>query len=381
MRPFALLAFTVSLATAPAQTFVVDAQNGPGANFTTITAAIAAVPSGATLLVRPGTYPAFILAGKAMTILGEPGTIVETGNFGTVMIAATTPSQRVVIRGLGLRNTTPGSQASLIVSSAHGPVVVDGCDATLANAPAGGLLRIGDSRGVHVRNSAFVGLHTALDVASSNVTVTDSTLRTLLPEVGVRQVFGRLELTNCFVEGGAAGLPFDPATCVASVQSPGELVLRGGTILFGQMFGGAAHGVGGDGTLIADPNTLTTLVSGGLASPALGATSVRALASCTATTGPLGTTATASMNGPNGALCVLLAGFAAARSTVPTIDRDLWLDLGSVVTMGLGSGSASGAYAVPLAPALVGVTIGWQGLAYDPSVGAQFSNPAFYAHW
>ena len=38
----------------PAQTFIVDASNGPNANFTSIVAAVSAVPDGATLVVLAG---------------------------------------------------------------------------------------------------------------------------------------------------------------------------------------------------------------------------------------------------------------------------------------------------------------------------------------
>ncbi len=39
-----------------AQAYVVDVNGGAGANFTSITAAVAAVPDGAILRVRPGDY-------------------------------------------------------------------------------------------------------------------------------------------------------------------------------------------------------------------------------------------------------------------------------------------------------------------------------------
>lgn len=53
---------------APAQTWTVD-DDGP-ADFAEITAAIAAVPAGSTLLVEPGTYSAFALT-RRLSILGR----------------------------------------------------------------------------------------------------------------------------------------------------------------------------------------------------------------------------------------------------------------------------------------------------------------------
>jgi hypothetical protein len=50
--------------------WVVDASNGPGTNFTSLPAAVAAAGTGDTILVRPGIYEAFNVTGKALTIRG-----------------------------------------------------------------------------------------------------------------------------------------------------------------------------------------------------------------------------------------------------------------------------------------------------------------------
>src|SRR5262245_22482850 len=84
------------------QTFVVDAGNGPGANFTSIAAAIAAVPDGATLLVRAGTYAPFTVDAKGLTILGDPGVVVG----GSVAVRNIAAGQAVTIREL---QTSPGA--------------------------------------------------------------------------------------------------------------------------------------------------------------------------------------------------------------------------------------------------------------------------------
>jgi pectin methylesterase-like acyl-CoA thioesterase len=63
---------------AGAQTFVVDAANGPGAHFTEITAALQAVPEGAVLRVRAGDYASFTIDGRSVTVLGEPGAVVRS---------------------------------------------------------------------------------------------------------------------------------------------------------------------------------------------------------------------------------------------------------------------------------------------------------------
>ena len=59
---------SVPVTLAPAQSiFIVDEQGGPGSHFTDLPAAVAAVPSGSTLRVRPGSYTAPAITGKALS--------------------------------------------------------------------------------------------------------------------------------------------------------------------------------------------------------------------------------------------------------------------------------------------------------------------------
>jgi len=65
-RPLAVLAF----ASAPALAGVLTVDDSGGADFTDLPPAVAAASSGDTLLVHPGTYSAFLLDGKPLTVLG-----------------------------------------------------------------------------------------------------------------------------------------------------------------------------------------------------------------------------------------------------------------------------------------------------------------------
>ena len=64
------LTLTAGLA-AQQQVFVVDEQGGPGSHFTDLAQAVAAVPDGSALIVRPGSYAMFTLDGKGLSIAGE----------------------------------------------------------------------------------------------------------------------------------------------------------------------------------------------------------------------------------------------------------------------------------------------------------------------
>ncbi|MFT4511656.1 MAG: hypothetical protein ACI89X_004765 [Planctomycetota bacterium] len=84
-----------------AQTFVVDKANGPGAAFTSIATAIAAVPDGAVLVVRPGQYLSFGIDNKSMTVLGESG--AEIYDLAAILqITNLTANQHVKLRGLSV---------------------------------------------------------------------------------------------------------------------------------------------------------------------------------------------------------------------------------------------------------------------------------------
>jgi hypothetical protein len=90
------LVFTVLVPTI----WIVDAANGPGTSFTDLPPAIAAAATGDTILVRAGSYSAFNVAGKALTIRGAgmsstfvnlpspPGSPSEQGLIDTVPAGA-----------------------------------------------------------------------------------------------------------------------------------------------------------------------------------------------------------------------------------------------------------------------------------------------------
>ncbi len=365
-------------AVVPAQTYVVDMLNGPGANFTTIHEALAAVPDGSTIVVRAGQYPAFQINARSMTILGEPGATVEQGPLGAILISGASANQQVVLRGLGWASAS--GQALVWIANSLGTILLDGCYSTMAMAPDGGLLRISNSEAVHVRDTTIVARSTPVRVDGSSATFTRSTLRSLTLAVGIYQHFGRVELDDCLVEGSGGLFPFENNGVVVGV-APGDLVVRGGTRLVGYQPWGAAYGVGGHGVVVIDPNTTLTNVNLGLVSPVLTSPSVHALASCAASTGALGTTASATLTGPAGSACFLLAGFAGPRRAIPGIDQDTWLAAGTEITVAVGATSVTGGYAVPNAPGLLGLVIAWQGLTYDVTNGLQFSNPSIYTHW
>ena len=96
-----------------AQTLIVDINNGPGTNYTSIEAAVAAAPSGAKIVVRPGQYfeSSLTISARSLTILGDGIVELLLPPGVPLRVEALGPPQRVTLRGFDIRQT----QASGIV--------------------------------------------------------------------------------------------------------------------------------------------------------------------------------------------------------------------------------------------------------------------------
>src|SRR5690348_16614882 len=102
----------VGVEPAMAAQFVVGSCKPNLTNFPTISAAVAAVPAGSTVLVCPGTYPEQVVITQPLTLQG-----IISGNSGRVTI--TVPGQAV-----GLPQLAVNSQSAVFASPVAGQVVV-----------------------------------------------------------------------------------------------------------------------------------------------------------------------------------------------------------------------------------------------------------------
>jgi hypothetical protein len=108
-------------------TWIVDANSGPGTHFTDLPAAIAAAQSGDTILVRTGTYTAFSVSGKALTIRGAGAatTVVRLVSPSlpqspTVTIANTPSGERFYLSGLTILSNASWIQPAMSANARHG---------------------------------------------------------------------------------------------------------------------------------------------------------------------------------------------------------------------------------------------------------------------
>lgn len=221
---FCMPAFALPLVAAvvlPAQSFVVDAANGPGAVFTSLVAAVAAVPDGAVLLVRAGAYAPFTIDDKSLTILADPAvTVVDMQ--GLVIVRNLASQRRVTMRGFAIQGLL--APARLRCQGNAGLVSIEQCR------PQGALglvLEATQCDQLRVVDCTFNAVGAVVTLTGSQVAFvnTDFPL-TSITDAGLRQSGGSTELVDCdvFGFGFPTGVP-------VQFLAPGTVRLLGSTRL------------------------------------------------------------------------------------------------------------------------------------------------------
>ncbi|MCA8951562.1 MAG: hypothetical protein KDE27_18795 [Planctomycetes bacterium] len=365
-----ILFFALSAVPASAQTFVVDVNNGPGTNYTEIAAAVAAVPDGAVLEVRPGTYDPFQIRDKSLTVLGAPGVRIEAFDQTAIDIVDLAGDRSVTLRELTWSRLF-GFAGDFVCRNNRGTVLIDRC----VPGAFGGRLVVTDCDRAFVRDCdlASRALTTgALESYASNLVVTGTSIH---GEWGaLRQGGGRVQLTACTVET-ASGLAFGQAVIV--LLGGGDLLMNGATSIATQL-STPGPAVAGDGTVALDPDTVVQ----GVASPAFDPNLTlesRATPRLEADTGPLGGTATAALDVPVAGTGVLFVGFAMTPVALPGLEDPLWLANPVRQAVG-GAPLLTASYAVPNAPWVPGVQVAWRGAVLTGGGVVTLSNPVLYTH-
>lgn len=373
-RLLGLLALVSSLS---AQTFVVDAAGGPGANFTSIAAAVAAVPDGAVLVVRPGDYGSFAITAKSLTILGEPDArLVGSSVVGaSVSISGLAAGQRVVVRGL---DSVSHFQAMGGVScqNCSGSILLDGLrwgfgsGAFRLDVDQCAQVQVGDCefRGTNATHGARV---VASDVHFLRTHLQGGTPAGL-PAVGrpgLEQVGGRVQVVASTVVGGA-GLFAAGGSAVSMLG--GDLRVVGSTVL--QPGSGAPNGlaIAGAGVARVDPAIALSQVAPGVAWTAT------AMPHLTSAGGALSLTASATLGGSAGDLGLIALGVPDAPVFVPGWSDPLWLANPFLMDVAVLGAPFVFSVGVPFDPTLEGLCFAWQGFSLDANFLLQVSNPAWF---
>ena len=140
------------LAQPRAEVLVVAPASGPGVDATTIQQAVDEAVDGDTILVRDGTYPAFVVTGKSLALVADGANVfIQAGSRGfapllSVRIVSLAEDQRVVLRGFA-------TDFGILVQDCVGPVWIDRIDVAGATTTA---FLSGVAPGATVSNSSEV---------------------------------------------------------------------------------------------------------------------------------------------------------------------------------------------------------------------------------
>ncbi|MBK9129932.1 MAG: hypothetical protein IPM13_19460 [Phycisphaerales bacterium] len=213
------------VAAAGAQTYIVDAANGVGTHFRDLPEAVAAVPSGAVLRVRPGTYSSLAVANKSLTILGDSSATVTVGTPGAgVAIGPLAAHQHFELRDV--------QSFSVRVGNAQGAVHLES-------------LRLGDLDRDSLTVGASANVHlkriTAIDAVNGWCDVAISGSCVSIDGCAFR---GRTETAPGYFHGRAA------CSIAGSRASISATSMRGGDGRFARTF--APTDPGGDGLRVVD---------------------------------------------------------------------------------------------------------------------------------
>lgn len=376
-------------AVAPAQTFVVDAANGPGANFTTLVAAVAAVPDGAVLLVRPGAYAGFTLAGKGLVILGAPGVSITSG----IALAGTQAHQALVLRQL----TWPTAQLAsgnllLSLTGCAGPVLLERLDQPphqncLPGSPFGQCNR---TTGVYALQCGRLALRDCTLRCTARIEASDAVIESCFLEgedwfSAFPNQPGRTALTvwntHAQIAGsstlrGGAGYPFG----LGSIAAGHAVFLYGGSlrVLGGQLIAGANGAIPGFTILSGPAPQLRIAPRVVLSGPGPGP-GTDVMPQLTGTSAPPGGNLTATVTTEAGDLVVLVVGLPGAPLVVAGIQDAFWLDpavhVFHTIAVAPASPPVTGTIAVPNAAGLLGLSLVWQAACLGPLTGFQATNP------
>ncbi len=355
-----------------AQTLVVDVNNGPGTNFTSLATAIAAAPSGAVINVRAGVYnePVFTISATSLTILGVPGVEVVLPASVPFRVEALGPTHQVVIERLRVRSAA-STMLPIECLNNQGIVLLE----ALGNAldPFG--LVATDCDWLVASDCSFVG---------AGVRCTNSSV--VLERCGVSrgtgiavvQTGGRVQLVEATMTGFPTFSSSVPATYLlqgGDVRVSADTVVSSGMSIMTNQLGPC---FAGSGTARVDPRAVLT--GANPIFPSTITTTMAAMPHVTTAEARLGFSTGAELHGPWGHLGALCIGFPGALAAIPAVADPVWFDPATVVTQAFGVPSAMQSLttttSIPAAPALQGIVLVWHGVTFDAVAGLQASNPS-----
>jgi hypothetical protein len=358
---------------AGATTWIVDVNNGPGTDFTQISAAIAAVSAGDTLLVLPGQYTGFVL--------DKPLAIVGLG---------TAPTNEATVYNMTLQDLPAGTTtviANLFANGVgFGGVVIQDCPGAVMIDDLGSYDHVEVANCVDVRfrrldaQASMLCLVSRVEIADSSVagaialpcTCCDGP-GTIPSQPGLRVAGGEVHLARSSVLGGHGSSDFciDPGGCDGNGGAGGTgIVLESGARLL--VAGDAQQFVEGGGGGVTDcfgghPGAMgaALIVSGGCEARLSGEALIGAVqnlggAITTATpddptTNALGapmagTIFTLRVHGPPGATADVILGRHPILVSTPELDEEEMTPVNRVFHLGIIPANGTASLNYPVSP-------------------------------
>ncbi|MBL8900634.1 MAG: hypothetical protein JNM84_23585 [Planctomycetes bacterium] len=376
------LASALSLSTtAGAQaTWVVDAAGGPGSQYTTLSAGVAAAQDGDRLIVRAGVYQPTTIA-KALRIVGEPGAELRSRALADTLRIESIPAGReLTLTGFRFTDETffNRPQLGLVVENCAGLVRLESL--LFFDGWQHFALAIRNCASVHLNQC---GARPGISIESSRVVLTEcfahgrAGLSGAIAQ-GLSSYLSHVELVHCDVKGSDGG---GHAPAYQGVRADSStLVVRGdaSTRITGGLYGlSYAPAIDDPFThqsrLELDPAVTLTGAVQGFAQQTL-----RALPALRASGGALGAQLRIALRSGAGDPYLVLGALPASSLPLPGLGV-FELDTATLFVVASGAQAAIGSSvfvrAVPLQPELQGYSLSYQALS-APTAGLELSNAA-----
>lgn len=382
----------LALVAAPAfaqRTWVIDAANGAGTDFTDLPPAVAAATAGDLLSVRQGTYTGFA-TNKGLRIVSLQPSTLTWNNGGVQMTVANLPAgETFSMHGFDAPRRFPfvatlTSNAGRVVLSALRSLQTCGCGPLHQNPPS---FAITDCVQVSLDECVNYG-GPAVSSVRSNVVLTNCQLG--FPAPGDPQgdclyvEGGEVEVADCVLDGRAGSdVNANPRPAVRMLggtlrlRGIGSSYVQGGWDIQPLQPAPAIDAIGG--ALVFDPDVpLNPQAGANIALMTQGTqVSQRHLAAAIVRSAAIGGTFRVDLRANGGASAALFLSLPMAPVALPPLGT-LWADPATLVLLASGQAGNSGALisTFPLPPALpIGAAIGVQGIA-DCGTGFELSSPA-----
>lgn len=359
-HPTALaLALSIPAGLAHAQTFVVDSNNGPGTDYTSLVTAAATVPDGATLQVRTGFYSGAVLVdGKGLTILCDPGaTIVTDTNAQAVRVTNLAANQTFSLFGATVQTTllSLSFYAEIWLQDCDGPVLVEQLATPASNFRA--RISAWSCAQVQVRDCSFAGALAFDDsrAAIENTTVIQNATFTAAATVTDSELQVR--------GGSLQGFSFSSGPSIQLNAS--ELRLLDDTTLLGGVTGTGNARIAPTVTLPAGPGSFAAGIT----------TSFLAMPHLSAGSQPLGTPFDVALAGQSGVIALIVGGAPSTPLVAPIFGDAWWVIPGVGIPLLSGIAPLTTTVSIPANPALVGERLVFQGVTWN-GVNFDVSNPS-----